>query len=75
MSDKEHKRVDSLSSWYTDEQLDFDKQLIRFRYESFNHFFQGESCLELGPADSQMTRFLIKDFKKTDCCRGFLGSA
>ena len=42
MSDKEFKRVDSLSSWYTDEQLDFDKQLIRFRYESYNHFFRGE---------------------------------
>ena len=72
MSDKEHKRVDSLSSWYTDEQLDFDKQLIRFRYESFNHFFQGESCLELGPADGQMTRFLIKDFKKLTVVEGSL---
>jgi len=75
MSDKELKRVDSLSSWYTDVQLDFDKRLIRFRYESIKPSFNGESCLELGPADSQMTRFLIKDFKKTDCCRGFLGSA
>ena len=45
--DKELKRVDSLSR-YKDEQLDFDKQLIRFRYESFNHFFK-ESCLNLVP--------------------------
>ena len=72
MSDKEFKRVDSLSSWYKDEQLDFDKQLIRFRYESYNHFFRGESCLELGPADGQMTKFLINDFKKLTVVEGSL---
>ena len=70
MSDKELKRVDSLSSWYTDVQLDFDKRLIRFRYESIKPSFNGESCLELGPADGQMTKFLIDDFKKLTVVEG-----
>ena len=70
MSDKESNRVNLLSNWYTDEQLDFDKRLIRFRYESIKPYFNGESCLELGPADGQMTKFLIDDFKKLTAVEG-----
>jgi 2-polyprenyl-3-methyl-5-hydroxy-6-metoxy-1,4-benzoquinol methylase len=72
MSYKESKRVEALSDWYTEEQLDFDKRLIRYRYESFNHSFQGENCLELGPADGQMTQFLVNDFKKITVVEGSL---
>ena len=72
MSYKESKRVEALSDWYTEEQLDFDKRLIRYRYASFNHSFQGENCLELGPADGQMTQFLVNDFKKITVVEGSL---
>ena len=70
MSEQESKHVESVSSFYTDEQLNFDKQLIRFRYESYNHHFRGDSCLELGPADGQMTKFLVNDFKKLTIVEG-----
>jgi hypothetical protein len=34
MSSEELHRVESLSDWYLKEQLDFDKRLIRYRYET-----------------------------------------
>lgn len=72
MNNKESKRVETLANWYKAEQLDFDKRLIRYRYESFNHYFEGENCLELGPADGQMTQFLVNDFKKLTVVEGSL---
>ena len=59
----ESTRVASLSDWYTKEQLDFDKRLIRFRYETIKPKFVGTRALELGPADGQMTQFLVDYFK------------
>ena len=32
--DSERWRVESHSDWYVEEQLDFDKWLIRFRYQA-----------------------------------------
>lgn len=66
----ESKRIESLSSWYIKEQLDFDKQLIEFRYESIKPYFYGDECLELGPADGVMTKFLINDFSKVIAVEG-----
>jgi 2-polyprenyl-3-methyl-5-hydroxy-6-metoxy-1,4-benzoquinol methylase len=60
----ENNRINNLSEWYLKEQLDFDKELIEFRYKKIKKYFYGESGLELGPADGQMTKFLIDDFKK-----------
>lgn len=34
MSNNELQRVDSISGWYLNEQLDFDKRLIRYCYET-----------------------------------------
>lgn len=59
----EDERVSQLSSWYIQEQLDFDKRLIAFRYQSIKPFFKGRYALELGPADGQMTQFLLDDFE------------
>lgn len=72
MLDNEQKRVAKLSQWYLDEQLDFDKRLIRYRYETIKPKFKGRSCLELGPAEGQMTQFLINDFENLTVVEGSL---
>lgn len=58
----EKKRVEDVSNWYLQEQLDFDKRLIGFRYKSLRPHLRGPTGLELGPAEGQMTRFLKDDF-------------
>ena len=60
----EKERVEEVSSWYLDGQLDFDKRLIGFRYRTLKPFFYGSTALELGPAEGQMTNYLINDFSK-----------
>lgn len=62
MSGTEHERVESLSDWSLKEQLDFDKWLIRFRYEIIKPKLVGPRGLELGPAEGEMTQFLVNNF-------------
>ena len=64
MSETEHERVSSLSRWYLKEQLDFDKRLIRFRYETIKPMLIGQRGLELGSAEGEMTQFLMNDFSQ-----------
>jgi 2-polyprenyl-3-methyl-5-hydroxy-6-metoxy-1,4-benzoquinol methylase len=59
----EQERLKDASKWYLNGQLEFDKKLIGFRYESIRQFFVGANGLELGPAEGEMTRFLINDFE------------
>ena len=54
----------AISDWYLKEQLDFDKRMIRFRYETLKPHIQGPEGLELGPAEGEMTQFLVKDFTR-----------
>lgn len=61
---EEKNRVQGVSEWYIKEQLDFDKRLIRGRYETLKNFFIGPTGLELGSADGQMTQFLLHDFDR-----------
>lgn len=70
MGGNEHKRVESLSDWYLKEQLDFDKRLIRFRYETIKPKLVGKRGLELGPAEGEMTQFLIHDFEQLTIVEG-----
>ncbi len=70
MSDSEQDRVESLSDWYLKEQLDFDKRLIRFRYETIKPKLVGTRGLELGPAEGAMTQFLVNDFKQLTIVEG-----
>tara|TARA_B110000091_G_scaffold213913_1_gene264999 strand:+ start:1317 stop:2027 length:711 start_codon:yes stop_codon:yes gene_type:complete len=60
----EKNRVEALSDWYLKEQLDFDKRLVRFRYQTLKPHLQGPEGLELGPAEGEMTQFLVNDFEK-----------
>lgn len=66
----EKERIDSVSSWYLEEQLDFDKRLIGFRYKTLRPFLQGSEGLELGPAEGQMTQFLVNDFARLTVVEG-----
>src|ERR1035437_1993686 len=70
MSCNEHERVESLSDWYLKEQLDFDKRLIRFRYETIKPKLVGPRGLELGPAEGEMTQFLVEDFEQLTIVEG-----
>lgn len=63
MTSKELDRVELLSDWYLKEQLDFDKRLIRYRYETIRPKLVGNRGLELGPAEGEMTQFLVQDFE------------
>ena len=60
----ETSRIENCSKWYIEDQLDLDKTLIRFRYQSLKPYIQGPEGLELGPAEGQMTQFLLNDFHK-----------
>ncbi len=59
----EKTRVEDASIWYLQEQLDFDKRLIGYRYKTLRPHLHGPNGLELGPAEGQMTQFLINDFE------------
>lgn len=51
------------TDFYLNKQLNIDKMLIKYRYQSEKNFFKGQSCLEMGPADGIMTEELVNDFK------------
>lgn len=59
----EKLRVESLSDWYIQEQLDFDRRLIRYRYQTLKPHLRGPRGLELGPAEGEMTQYLVNDFE------------
>ena len=60
----EADRIEQSASWYVEEQLDVDIRLIRYRYRTIRPHLRGPAGLELGPADGQMTRFLVDDFDR-----------
>jgi 2-polyprenyl-3-methyl-5-hydroxy-6-metoxy-1,4-benzoquinol methylase len=64
MRNDELRRVTDLSDWYLKEQLDFDKRMIRFRYQTMKRHLKGPYGLELGPAEGHMTQFLLQDFEQ-----------
>ena len=70
MNKSEQERVEQLSDWYLHEQLDFDKRLICFRYETIKPKLVGKRGLELGPAEGEMTQFLIQDFDELTIVEG-----
>ncbi len=70
MKHDELKRVSNVSDWYLKEQLDFDKRLIRFRYETLKPYCNGPEGLELGPAEGRMTQFLFQCFERLTVVEG-----
>jgi 2-polyprenyl-3-methyl-5-hydroxy-6-metoxy-1,4-benzoquinol methylase len=61
MSD-EQKRLEEAAAWYLTRQLDFDRRMVRFRYESLRPHLRGPAGLELGSAEGEMTRWLLPHF-------------
>jgi 2-polyprenyl-3-methyl-5-hydroxy-6-metoxy-1,4-benzoquinol methylase len=59
---QESRNLSDISAWYLTEQLDMDIRMVGFRFDSMRPFLRGSSCLELGPAEGQMTRFLVGEF-------------
>lgn len=70
MTTKEHDRLSGLSDWYVKQQLDFDRRLIGFRYETIKPFCKGPYGLELGPAEGCMTQLLLDDFEELTVVEG-----
>jgi 2-polyprenyl-3-methyl-5-hydroxy-6-metoxy-1,4-benzoquinol methylase len=66
----ESNRVESVSKWYTQEQLHFDRCLIRYRYETWKPYLTGPEGLELGCGDGQMTRLLAGHFSRLTVVEG-----
>ncbi|MBC1225307.1 class I SAM-dependent methyltransferase [Nostoc sp. UCD121] len=60
----EQQDIESLADWYLNEQIDFNKRLMGFGYQTLKPYLQGLEGLELGSADGQMTQFLVNDFSR-----------
>ncbi len=61
---KERALLTDVSSWYKNTNWGFYTKIVWYSYISIKPLFHGEHCLEMGPADGEMTRFLKDDFKK-----------
>lgn len=59
----EQERVDAAANWYLSDQNDVDRRLILYRYQTMKPWLRGSRGLEMGPADGQMTRYLVSDFE------------
>jgi 2-polyprenyl-3-methyl-5-hydroxy-6-metoxy-1,4-benzoquinol methylase len=60
----EKQRVNAKAQWYLNEQLDFDRRLIRFRYQTLQPYLSGPDGLDLGPAEGMMTPLLLPHFQR-----------
>jgi 2-polyprenyl-3-methyl-5-hydroxy-6-metoxy-1,4-benzoquinol methylase len=58
----ERQALAAVAEWYTDTDWGFYNKLVRYSYVSIKPFFHGKCCLEMGPADGQMTKALCHDF-------------
>lgn len=64
--DSEKKRLENVSGWYKNTKWGFYTKIVWYSYVSIKPFFVGEDCLEMGPADGEMTRFISRDFRSLD---------
>ena len=65
----EHARLKDVSSWYSSKH-GFYARLVDYGFQSLQSHFIGSTCLELGPADGQMTRRLLEVFQNVTCVEG-----
>ena len=56
-------KLEELSKWYVESELDFDRVLQGLRYRTIKNYFKGETCLEIAPAQGITTALLKDDFK------------
>jgi 2-polyprenyl-3-methyl-5-hydroxy-6-metoxy-1,4-benzoquinol methylase len=60
----EQERLDRISGWYVEQQLDLDRRMVQFRYETLAPHLKGPAGLELGSAEGGMTRLLLPHFAR-----------
>jgi 2-polyprenyl-3-methyl-5-hydroxy-6-metoxy-1,4-benzoquinol methylase len=58
----EQDRLNQISQWYSNRQWGFYTQIVDYCYLSLKPYFKPGNLLEVGPADGEMTRFLLQDF-------------
>jgi len=61
---KERDTLTNVSDWYKNTDWGFYTKIVWYSYVTIKPFFHGDKCLEMGPADGEMTKFLKDDFKK-----------
>src|SRR5437868_1722361 len=61
--DKERRSLKDVAGWYKNTNWGFYTRLVWYSYLSIKPYFKGGKCLEMGPADGEMTQFLASDFK------------
>jgi 2-polyprenyl-3-methyl-5-hydroxy-6-metoxy-1,4-benzoquinol methylase len=66
----EYERLANASRFYQADQLDIDRVVLAYRYEMIRPFFIGPTCLELGPAEGEMTKLLLQNFSHVTAVDG-----
>src|SRR4030042_1850239 len=59
----EKNKLEKISTWYSNRHWGFYTKLVYMGYLSLKRFFKKGNLLEIGPADGEMTRFLVNDFE------------
>lgn len=67
---EEMQRVESSADWYVNQQLSFDRELVRFRYRTLEPYLVGPRGLELGSGDGSMTKLLRQKFSPLTVVEG-----
>lgn len=67
---REALRLERVAGWYLNEQLDFDRRVIAYRFLTMERHLCGGEGLELGPADGVMTRLLLPKFSRLTIVEG-----
>jgi SAM-dependent methyltransferase len=62
MAGTETERLEQVAGWYSS-RVGFYSELVRYGFETLRPHLAGRSCLELGPADGQMTPMLLDAFE------------
>ncbi len=60
--EKERQTLTQVSGWYKNTEWGFYTKIVWYSYVSIKPFFHGKKCLEMGPADGEMTKFIFHDF-------------
>jgi len=64
------KNPEEFVNFYKEHSLGFDLKLVEQGFKTFKPYFNGTSCLELGPATGYMTKFLINEFQSLTVVEG-----
>lgn len=60
---EEKERLDNISTYWSSK-TGVNSVFVTLSYKALRPFFKGQTCLELGSADGQMTQYLVNDFDR-----------